>query len=187
MTATESLPPSRKLLQSKFFWIGVLYFAEGFPLGVFYDVLPVYFRQQGVDLREIGLMSLLGLAWTLKFLWAPAVDHFRHHRLWMISADWLMAAVMLWFAVHGEFGSWVWFAVGLFTLLSATNDIAIDGYTIEMLDYMEKVRPGTGREAGLGHAGGRAPEQALEAPKAGPWRGRREQLPSRLFPSPTDS
>ncbi len=140
MTATEPLRPSRKLLKSKFFWVGVLYFAEGFPLGVFYDVIPVYFRQQGVELWKIGFMSLLGLAWTLKFLWAPAVDHFRHHRLWMFSANWLMAGVMLWFALQGEFGSWVWFAVGLLTLLSATNDIAIDGYTIEMLNKHEMGR-----------------------------------------------
>ena len=140
MPTTEPLLPPRKLLKSKFFWVGVLYFAEGFPLGVFYDVIPVYFRQQGVELWKIGFMSLLGLAWTLKFLWAPAVDHFRHHRQWMFSANWLMAGVMLWFALHSEFGSWVWFAVGLFTLLSATNDIAIDGYTIEMLNKNEMGR-----------------------------------------------
>ena len=40
------------------FWIGILYFAEGFPLGVFYDVFPVHFRQQGVDLREIGFVPI---------------------------------------------------------------------------------------------------------------------------------
>ena len=67
------------LLKNKLFWVGVLYFAEGFPLGVFYEIFPVYFRQQGVDLRQIGVLSLLGLAWTLKFLWAPAIDFFRRH------------------------------------------------------------------------------------------------------------
>ncbi len=119
------------------FWIGILYFAEGFPLGVFYDVFPVHFRQQGVDLREIGFLSLLGLAWTLKFLWAPAIDHFRHHRRWMFGADLLMAGVMLAFAIHSDFGPWVWVAIGAFTVLSATNDIAIDGFTIEMLNKHE--------------------------------------------------
>jgi PAT family beta-lactamase induction signal transducer AmpG len=119
------------------FWIGILYFAEGFPLGVFYDVFPVHFRQQGVDLRDIGFLSLLGLAWTLKFLWAPAIDHFRHHRRWMFTVDLLMGGVMLIFAIHAEFGSWVWIAIGAFTLLSATNDIAIDGFTIEMLNKHE--------------------------------------------------
>ncbi len=125
------------LLRSKMFWVGILYFAEGLPLGIFYDVFPVHFRQQGIELWKIGFMSLLGLAWTLKFLWAPAVDHYRHHRRWMFTVEALMAAVMVAFAIHGDFGPWVWFAIGMFTLLSATNDIAIDGYTIEMLDKRE--------------------------------------------------
>ncbi len=132
-TGTEQ--PS--LLRSKMFWVGILYFAEGLPLGIFYDVFPVHFRQQGVELWKIGFMSLLGLAWTLKFLWAPAIDHYRHHRRWMFGVDLLMAMVMVVFAIYGDFGPWVWFAIGMFTLLSATNDIAIDGYTIEMLDKRE--------------------------------------------------
>lgn len=131
----RAMPP--KLLHSKFFWIGLLYFAEGFPLGLFFDVFPVHFRQQGVNLSEIGFLSLLGLAWTLKFLWAPAVDHYRHHRRWMAAVDLGMGAVMLAFAVHANFGPWVWLAIGLFTLLSATNDIAIDGYSIELLNKDE--------------------------------------------------
>lgn len=119
------------------FWIGVLYFAEGFPLGIFYDVFPVYFRQQGVELSKIGIISLLGLAWTLKFLWAPAVDHYRQHRRWMLAVDVGMALVMAFFAWHWSLGPHVWIAIGVFTLLSATNDIAIDGYTIELLERDE--------------------------------------------------
>jgi len=119
------------------FWVGILYFAEGFPLGIFYDVFPVHFRQQGVALWEIGFMSLLGLAWSLKFLWAPAIDHYRHHRRWMFVVDISMAIVLCIFALYADFGPWVWFAIGAFTLASATNDIAIDGYTIEMLNRHE--------------------------------------------------
>lgn len=128
---------STPLLKSKFFWVGILYFSQGFPFGVFYDVLPVYFRQQGVDLREIGLLSLLGLAWTIKFLWAPAVDHYRHHRRWMAGADLAMGALLLFLAAEAGVGTHVWVAIGIFTLLSATNDIAIDGYTIELFDKQE--------------------------------------------------
>ncbi len=119
------------------FWIGILYFSEGFPLGIFYDLFPVYFRQEGVALWQIGFMSLLGLSWTLKFLWAPAIDHYRRHRRWMFFVDGLMGAVMLLFALKSGFGPWVWWAIGAFTLLSATNDIAIDGYSIELLDKGE--------------------------------------------------
>jgi PAT family beta-lactamase induction signal transducer AmpG len=131
------LPSSTPLLSNKLFWVGLLYFAEGFPLGVFYEIFPVYFRQQGVELRQIGVLSLLGLAWTLKFLWAPAIDHYRHHRRWMAAADVGMGAVMIYFAMQAGFGPTVWLAIGIFTMLSATNDVAIDGYTIEFLDRRE--------------------------------------------------
>lgn len=140
MTAQGIPPPAsnkQALHKSKMFWVGVLYVAQGFPLGVFYDLFPVYFRQQGVDLAQIGVLSLLGLSWSIKFLWAPAVDHFRHHRRWMLGVDLAMGGIFLLFAMQAGFGPWVWVAIGLFTLLSATNDIAIDGYTIELLDKHE--------------------------------------------------
>lgn len=126
-----------KILRSKLFWISLLYFSEGFPLGLFFDLFPVYFRQQGVELSKIGLLSLLGLAWTLKFLWAPLIDYTRRHRYWMAAADIGMGLVMIVCAREAGFGPWVWFAIGAFTTFSATNDIAIDGYTIEQLDKRE--------------------------------------------------
>ena len=128
---------TRPLLSNKLFWVGILYFAEGYPLGVFYEIFPVYFRQQGVELRQIGVLSLLGLAWTLKFLWAPAIDYWRHHRRWMAAVDVAMGGAMLYFATQAGFGPTVWLAIGAFTVLSATNDVAIDGYTIEYLDQDE--------------------------------------------------
>ena len=126
-----------KVLRSKLFWVALLYFSSGFPLGVFYEIYPVWFRQQGVELKSIGAISLLGLAWTLKFLWAPAIDHYRHHRLWMAAVDIGMGLVMLSFAYAAGVAPWVWTGIAVFTVLSATNDIAIDGYTIEMLDRDE--------------------------------------------------
>ena len=137
MSSPASPAPAPSLLRSKLFWVGVLYFAEGFPLGVFFELFPVHFRQQGVELRQIGLLSLLGLAWTLKFLWAPAIDHFRGHRRWMAAADLGMGAVMIAFALAHGLPPWVWMAIAVFAVLSATNDIAIDGYTIELLDKHE--------------------------------------------------
>ena len=136
-TPEPLLEEKPRLLKSKLYWVGILYFAEGFPLGVFYDVFPVHFRQQGVDLWQIGFMSLLGLAWTLKFLWAPAVDYYRQHRRWIFVMDFFMGMVLLAFAIILDFGPWVWVAIGLFTVFSATSDIAIDGYTIEMLEKNE--------------------------------------------------
>ena len=131
----------RPAYQRKLFWVALLYFSEGLPLGVFFDIFPVYFRQQGVNLADIGLLSLLGLAWTVKFLWAPLVDWARRHRWWVSAANFGMACVMWFFAGNtgpGDIGGpWLWVAIGAFTFLSATNDIATDGYTIELLDKRE--------------------------------------------------
>ena len=107
------------VLKQPLFWVGILYFSQGFPLGLFYDVFPVHFRQQGVDLRDIGFLSLLGLAWTIKFLWAPAIDHYRQHRRWMFGVDLAMGAVMVYLSMQHGFGAPVWIAIALFTLLSA--------------------------------------------------------------------
>ncbi len=160
----------RPLLQSKFFWVAVLYFSEGFPLGMFYEIFPVYFRQQGIDLKSIGVLSLLGLAWTIKFLWAPAVDYWRHHRLWMAAADLAMGAVMIAFAAQAGFGAWVWLLIGIFALLSATNDIAIDGYTIELLDQDELGR-GNGLRIGFYRVGMITSGVVLMASDYLGWRG----------------
>lgn len=142
MTAAPADEPRPPAYKRKLFWVALLYFSEGLPLGVFYDIFPVYFRQQGVNLADIGLLSLLGLAWTVKFLWAPAVDRVRRHRRWIAGANLGMAGVMVFYAGgHGgaglDVGPWVWIAIGVFTFLSATNDIATDGYTIELLDRRE--------------------------------------------------
>ena len=61
MTATAPPgAPRASVLKSKLFWVAVLYFSEGFPLGVFYELFPVYFRQQGVDLRRSACSACSG-------------------------------------------------------------------------------------------------------------------------------
>ena len=124
-------------LRSRLFWVGILYFAQGLPLGIFLDLMPVYFRQHGVDLRQIGVLGLLGLAWTFKFLWAPAVDAWRHHRRWMQAANLLMAGCMMALAGLDPGQPELWLVLGAFAVLSATNDIAIDGYTVEHVPRAE--------------------------------------------------
>ncbi len=113
-------------------WVVLLYFAEGFPYGVYLEVWSVFFRAHGVSLKAIGLLSLLGLPWTLKPLWAPLVDRFGERRKWIAGCLLAMAALL---AVHPFFdaahpGPAFWTILFLFTLASATSDIAIDGHTI---------------------------------------------------------
>jgi len=120
-------------------WVTILYFAEGFPYGVFREVWSVYFRAAGVSLKEIGLMDLLGLPWTIKFLWAPLVDRYGDRRKWIAGCLVVMGALM---ALHPVFdagrpGLAFWTVLLLFTFASATQDIAIDAHTIAFLPKEE--------------------------------------------------
>ncbi len=127
-------------LRRKLPWIALLYFAQGLPFGVVYDLLPVYFRSAGVSLREIGFLSLLGLPWSLKVFWSPLVDRLGDRRSWSSLCLAAMAAILAVLPVFppGAFG---WSLRGLllaFTVLSATQDIAIDAYTIGLVRHGEE-------------------------------------------------
>jgi len=120
----------RKIL----FWIAVLYFAEGLPFGIAYDVWPVFFRVHGVSLREIGLMSLLSLPWTWKLLWAPLVDRYGNRQQWITASLFVLGATTL--AILPQDASQpsflMWSLLLLFTTASATQDIAIDAYAVDV-------------------------------------------------------
>src|SRR6185295_11068539 len=49
-------------------------FSAGLPLALSGSTLSVWMREEGVDLRTIGLFALVGTPYTIKFLWAPLVD-----------------------------------------------------------------------------------------------------------------
>ena len=120
--------------QKVLFWISVLYFAEGLPFGIAYDVWPVFFRVHGVSLREIGLMSLLSLPWTWKLLWAPLVDRWGSRQHWITAALFVLGATTL--AIIPQDASHpsilMWGLLLLFTTASATQDIAIDAYAVDV-------------------------------------------------------
>ena len=125
--------------RAKLFWVGVLYFAEGFPFGLLIDTFPVYFRIHGVSLAQIGLLNVVGLAWMLKWIWAPAVDLWGQYRTWIV---WCQAALALGllgvlFLDPSHIGVSWWTLLLVLALLSATQDIAIDAYTITLLDKHE--------------------------------------------------
>ncbi len=122
-------------LRRKLFWLTLLYFAEGFPFGVVYDMIPVYFRTFGVSLRNIGLLSLIGLPWSLKVFWSPAVDRFGQKKQWVMAC--LTAMAVLLFLLPelppAHPSSLLWGLLLAFTICSATQDIAIDAFAIGLM------------------------------------------------------
>lgn len=142
MTAPQSHDSARSPeLKTKLFWIAVLYFGSGFPYGIAYDTWPVYFREHGVSLRDLGLMALLFLPYTLKASWAPFVDRFGSRQRWAISGLLGLAVALFVFSRldpkvlaggPSTSGYWLLWSVLLsVTLLSATQDVAIDAYAVD--------------------------------------------------------
>lgn len=125
--------------RTKLTWVAILYFAEGFPFGIVNDALPIFFRIHGIRLADIGLLSLVGLPWTLKFLWAPAVDLWGRRRTWVVVCQlFLVLGLLVVLAVDpSRVSAFLWAVVLGLAFFSATQDIAIDAYTIELLDERE--------------------------------------------------
>ena len=123
----------------KLWVVAFLYFVQGSPVSVLWEVLPVYFRIHGVSLRAIGGLRLLELPYSVKALWSPLVHRYGDRRGWVAGGMLTVAAVLvaLPFTDVAHAG---WVVLGLILLLtfaSATQDIAIDSYTVGLVDRDE--------------------------------------------------
>ncbi len=122
----------------------IMGFACGLPLLLTISVLQVWMKEEGVDLTVIGLMALVGLPYTLKFLWAPFLDRytlpfFGRRRGWMLVAQTaLICAIIGLGSTNPGHNPWmVAFAAFLVTFFSASQDIVIDAYRREDLSDEE--------------------------------------------------
>ena len=128
---------ARSRLQSPHVWAFTTYFAEGFPYTLIRIVSSVFFRDLRVSLEAIGLTSLFGIPWVLKFLWGPQIDEYGTKRRWMLFFQFLLGvmAIVVAFLTTAPSGVKL-IAVILFigSFIAATHDMAIDGYYMEALD-----------------------------------------------------
>jgi PAT family beta-lactamase induction signal transducer AmpG len=115
-------------------------FSCGLPLLLTISVLQAWMKEEGVDLTVIGMMALVGLPYTLKFLWAPFLDRFTLPFLGRRRGWLLVAQVALIFSIAGlgstDPGNNPWlvaFAAFVVTFFSASQDIVVDAYRREDL------------------------------------------------------
>lgn len=125
-------------------WVATTYFAEGFPYSVVNSIAEILFKELGASLQVIGLTSLFHLPWNLKFLWGPFVDGYETKRRWLLACEVaivvLLALLALLSAGSGAALGLLGIGFLLLGLLSATHDIAIDGYYLEALDTVAQSR-----------------------------------------------
>lgn len=119
-------------------------FASGVPLGLTGATLQAWMTAAEVDLRTIGLLSVVGLPYTLKFLWAPAMDRFAppvlgRRRGWLVLTQIACVLAILAMAATGASSL---AALGLAALVvafcSASQDIVADAYRTDVLEERER-------------------------------------------------
>lgn len=117
-------------------------FTSGLPFLLMGGTLSVWLKESGISLEHIGLFSLVGLTYSFKFLWAPAVDRLRlpllgrlgQRRSWLLVSQLVLALSLLFMALITPAGSFWWFvAVTLVAAFAgATQDVVVDAYRIEI-------------------------------------------------------
>jgi PAT family beta-lactamase induction signal transducer AmpG len=125
--------------------ITLLGFASGLPLALTGQAMQAWLTIEGLDLAAIGFLSLVGLPYTFKFLWAPLLDRFDlpllgRRRGWLVLTQLAMALVLLALAATSPKDT-----IRLFALLavcvafvSATQDVIIDAYRTDLLPAPER-------------------------------------------------
>lgn len=125
------------MLKPKIF-IPTLYLAEGLPYTIVNMMSVVYLKNMHASNEFIGLFtSMLQFPWTLKLFWAPTVDLYGTRRQWIIVSQLVLG--ILAFGLAGIVSLTASLIISVIMLLaialtSATQDIAIDGYYMDVLD-----------------------------------------------------
>jgi MFS transporter, PAT family, beta-lactamase induction signal transducer AmpG len=137
----------------------ILYFSEGFPFGIVSETVNLYLAFAKVDLTTIGLISSVGLIWTLKFFWAPLVDAVGTYRMWIFGALILLSLSLAALGSVDPASAPFWGALIVLVFASATQDIAIDALAIrvtprELLGLVNSARVGAYRGAMIVAGGG---------------------------------
>ncbi|MBI5056870.1 MAG: AmpG family muropeptide MFS transporter [Nitrospirae bacterium] len=122
----------------------IMGFSCGLPLLLTITVLQAWMKEEGVDLTVIGIMSLVGLPYTVKFLWAPVMDRFTlpflgRRRGWLLIAQiaLICSIICLGLTSPGKNPWMVAIAAMLVTFFSASQDIVVDAYRREDLTDAE--------------------------------------------------
>ncbi len=124
--------------------LALLGFSSGLPLYLTSRTLQAWMTVEGVNLTAIGFFSLASLPYSLKFLWAPLLDRFSFPRLgrrkgWLLATQAALTVAIAWMAFQQPAVALRLVAVNavLIAFFSATQDITIDAYRVDILQPRE--------------------------------------------------
>src|SRR4249920_1156409 len=120
--------------------VTLLGFASGLPLALTGQAMQAWLSISGVDIATIGFLSLVGLPYTFKFLWAPLMDRFElpwlgRRRGWLVLTQLALAGALMLMAATSPTAATRTFALlaVLVAFVSASQDIAFDAYRTSLL------------------------------------------------------
>lgn len=119
-------------------------FASGLPVALLVGTLNAWLGEAKVSLTTIGVLSWIGLAYAFKFLWSPLVDRaapplfarLGRRKAWLVPCQVAIALVLALLSVTDPttaLGTFAALAV-IGALASATQDIAVDAWRIDVAD-----------------------------------------------------
>jgi PAT family beta-lactamase induction signal transducer AmpG len=155
--ASAARPPS--LLQSlgnrRIAAVLLMGLASGLPYNLTDSTLQAWLKDTGLSNTTIGLLSLIGLAYTAKPLWAPLLDRYAvpvlgRRRGWILVFQLALAAALAWMAFHGPERGLLPFAMLalLVAVLSASQDVVIDAWRTDLVSGAERGPAATGANLG---------------------------------------
>ncbi|HET6492635.1 MAG TPA: MFS transporter [Burkholderiales bacterium] len=123
----------------------LLGFASGLPLALTAGTLQAWLAVESIDIKTIGLFTLVGQPYTYKFLWAPLMDRYTppflgRRRGWLILTQLaLLGAIAFMGTVNPRESPWLLAAVAFcVAFLSSSQDIVFDAYRTDVLREAER-------------------------------------------------
>lgn len=123
----------------------LLGFSSGLPLALTTGTLQAWMTVSGVDLTTIGIMTLVGIPYTWKFLWAPFMDRYvppflGRRRGWIVGTQLLLGVgIAIMGALDPATMPWALAALALMVaFISASQDIVFDAYRADVLRPAER-------------------------------------------------
>ena len=137
---------TRAVAAHRLFVVTVLGFASGLPLALTGQALQAWLSVEGIDIATIGFLSLVGLPYTFKFLWAPLMDRFEllpglgRRRGWLVATQLALGLTLLLLAATPPKQSLQTFALLALAVafVSASQDVVIDAYRTDLLTAAER-------------------------------------------------
>ncbi len=131
--------------RKKYISVAWVSFASGLPLLLVGSTLQAWFTTAGVSLMSIGLLSLIGFPYLVKFLWSPVIDRVAWGRLgrrksWMILTQVSLALMLFTMSFFSPITHIVILAslALVVAFFSATQDVAVDAYRTDLLLMKER-------------------------------------------------